>query len=364
MTLDARQVIKSEADTRRPLIHHLTADNSWLLQIPRPEPGPRLYFNVLMDVWLVGSNLEYTSYFHEQKHTIVPAARDIGEVERFASEIETLARELRHDADMAKGDGPIPESFIDAVAISQEGTDHCNEATLTPLPPSVPIFAYGDAAVKRVRAWNHFETIVNMPSFTGDWHSTSVSPLPEWVGIGGIIQQKDTAGLHAGIVVSFMSPYQGSAGVESRAELKDEGRDNDTEAEAVIYMPHGIPSQDPIMATIAAAAPQLKVLAILHGLLRVLVGARLGGYDAGIDANLGAHNGLALKQTLNARYWIPTHDEPKEKYGFTQYILTDFWLTLEEAVAAYAEKVARDKADILREANYHHLGNGAGLVLV
>ena len=346
MSLDARQILRTEADTRRPLIHHLTADNSWLLQIPRS--GPRMYFNIVIDAWLEGSNLEVSTYFHDQRHTIPPAAQNIGEVDRICGEVEALAWELRSGTENTKSKEVPPESFIDAVVISQQAQDHCHGPTLTPLPSSVPVFAYGDVAVKKVQAWKHFHTIVNIPTFNGNWRSTSLSPLPEGIGIGGVTQLNDSSTLHTGIVVSFQTPFQ----------EKDAG--DEAEAEAIVYLPHGIPSEELAIATLASAAPRLKMLAFLHGLLRVQVFPR----PLALYANLGAHNALAVQQALNAKYWIPTHDEPKEKYGLTSWILTDFWLTLKEAVANFVEKTGGVDSDVLKQANYHLLENGDGLVLV
>ncbi|KAK3705621.1 hypothetical protein LTR37_013229 [Vermiconidia calcicola] len=343
MSLDARRSIKSAADTQRPLIHHLTADNSWLLQIPRS--GPRKYFNILIDPWLVGSNLETSSWFHEQMHTIPPAAQNIADVERFASEIEGIARKLCSTNGNTEDDVPAPESLIDAVAISQPATDHCNYATLIDLPRSVPIFAYEERTVKAVKAWDHFETVVEMPTFTGDWRSTSVSPLPDWIGIGGMAQQQDVQTIHKGIVIAFKDPSRGGA---------------ETKPEAIVYLPHGLRPDEPAMVELASAVPQLEFLAVLHGILHVLVGFRF----ANIDANMGGHNGLAVKQLLNAKYWIPTHDEPKEKYGFTKLLLNDVLVPIDVAAAAYAENTGREKAEVLKETNFHQLENGASLVLV
>jgi hypothetical protein len=56
--LEIRDAIVKSLATRRPLLHHLNADTSWLLQVPRPasaiKHGSRIYYNILIDPWFVG----------------------------------------------------------------------------------------------------------------------------------------------------------------------------------------------------------------------------------------------------------------------------------------------------------------------
>lgn len=55
---DLRASIQAALSTGRPLLHHLNADTTWLLQLPRPQTavkkGGRYYYNILIDPWLSG----------------------------------------------------------------------------------------------------------------------------------------------------------------------------------------------------------------------------------------------------------------------------------------------------------------------
>ncbi|KAI4808045.1 hypothetical protein E4T44_11138 [Aureobasidium sp. EXF-8845] len=135
---------------RRPVLHHLSADTAWLLMIPRPvaatKRGGRVYFNILIDPWLSGTQTDYTSWLSKQWHATEPRVPSIAAVEDLIRETESLASGLR----LGKGrrssvqsiDGQDEvESFIDAVAISHQFTDHCHEQTMRTVHPNVPVFA-------------------------------------------------------------------------------------------------------------------------------------------------------------------------------------------------------------------------------
>lgn len=62
-------------------------------------------------------------------------------------------------------------NYIDAVAISHEFTDHCHKATLLELPKSTPVFAWSKAA-KLIKGWGHFENVIEVKRFKGDWRET------------------------------------------------------------------------------------------------------------------------------------------------------------------------------------------------
>lgn len=339
----ADQVIHSRAETQRPIIHHLTADNSWLIQVPRSE-GPRPFFNILLDPWLAGNQIEFFQWFHEQAHTEESAFQTMAEVETFIEETEKLARKYRGTT---QTDTVKPVSFVDAVALSLRGTDHTNQATLCQLPSSVPIFSNHDGAVKLVRSWKHFINVVKTPKFGGDWHETSMSPLPADIGISAIQSAKDYSDLHAGIVVAFKTP-----GFDETISQTD------NPAECILYTPHGIPSSD--VTALAQASPPVSVLAQLHGCLRVDVGFVKWATFA---ANLGGRAGLELSRTLHSKYWLHTHDERKVEKGLTSWTLFHDLQTVDQVAEELAMKTGESKEMILKMANYHDIGNGGSLVL-
>lgn len=332
--LDATSVFRTAKDAQRPILHHLNADTSWLIQIPRSDGHPRPYFNVLVDAWLTTPQVEYSRIFHQQEHTVPSAFQTIAEVETFARDVEIQACSLRSM--------PAPEKsttgYIDVAACALRGTDHINEHTLRQLHPSVPVLVREDAE-HIVKKWNHFETCVLMPPFERDWRETRLSFLPNWLGIGCLTQRNDIQGIHKGIVISFDS---------NRLE----------EAEAIVYTPHGIPVEQ--MGFLTERAPSLRILALIHGLLNVRVGFSWIGYS---EANLGGHNGLKLQRLLDAKYWVGTHDEAKIEKGLTSWMLTQNPVSLEQALEREKEE-AKDGSRDFGDPNWNPVGNGGSLVLV
>lgn len=148
---ELRAAVIDGLSTRRPILHHLSADTAWLLQIPRPyqatKRGGRLYFNILIDPWLSGTQTDITSWLSTQWHAVKPRVPSVAAVEELIREIEVLASGLRpnlntrspfHDAEAEDSDMP---TCIDAVAISHEFTDHCHQETLLTVHADVPVFA-------------------------------------------------------------------------------------------------------------------------------------------------------------------------------------------------------------------------------
>jgi hypothetical protein len=330
---DAKSLLKSHADTQRPLIHHLTADTSWLIQIPRNDGHPRPYFNLLIDAWLTTPQVEFYRIFHEQAHTVPSAFQTIAEVEAFVHDIEAQACRLRNmDAQAKPSTG-----YIDVAACCLRGTDHVNEHTLRQVHPSVPILVRHDAE-HLVKAYKHFENITLLPAFESDWCETRLPFLPQWLGIGCLTMTKDIQGIHKGLVISF-----DSLGLDT--------------AEAIVYTPHGIPIEQ--MTFLASRKPDLRILALIHGLLNVRVGLSWLGFN---EANLGGHNGLKLQRLLKSKYWIGTHDEAKIEKGFTSWILTQNPITLEQALEREKAE-AKDGAKDFGDPNFHDVPNGGSLIL-
>lgn len=329
--VDAVSLLKTVEDTKRPLIHHLNADTSWLIQVPRNDGHPRVYFNVLIDAWLTTPQIEFSRIFHQQEHTIPSAFQTIAEVEAFVHDIEVRACSLRGmDAQEKPSTG-----YIDVAACALRGTDHVNENTLRQLHPSVPVLVRHDAE-NLVKNYHHFENITLLPDFERDWRKTRFPFLPDFIGIGCLTQKNDIQGIHKGLVISF-----DSTGLD--------------EAEAIVYTPHGIPVDQ--MTFLTSREPALRILALIHGLLNVKVGFSWIGYS---DANLGGHNGLKLQRLLNAKYWTGTHDEAKIEKGLTSWMLTQNPITLEEALQREKEEGASGGRG---DPNWHPVDNGGSLIL-
>ena len=126
---------------RRPLLHHLNADSSWLLQLPRPPAatrrGGRLYYNILIDPWFTGSEHYLGEWFSRQVHVEESKVQSVREVDELIWSVEQLA--AGEDSHLDSVD--TARTVIDAVAISHEFMDHCHQPTLLEIAPDVPVFA-------------------------------------------------------------------------------------------------------------------------------------------------------------------------------------------------------------------------------
>ena len=205
-------------------------------------------------------------------------------------------------------------SFIDAVVISHEFTDHCNKRTLLELDPDTPVFAT-KRAVDLIRSWNHFSLVQEVPSFAtrdSDWRKASLHPLPNWLGVSQIVSQNDALDYHSAILMTFnLEP-------KKRTRLPNVH----TPTEGIIYTPHGIRAQD--LNHQPSTFTPIKILALLHGLHDIKLSIQ--------RLNLGAHNGLQAQRISQAKYWVSTHDEIKKASGFIAPWLCRKVLTLREAL--------------------------------
>ncbi|KAF1955362.1 hypothetical protein CC80DRAFT_517129 [Byssothecium circinans] len=368
--LEIRDAIVKSLATRRPILHHLNADTSWLLQIPRPSSavkhGSRIYYNILIDPWLTGGQSDVAKWFSQQFHAVESAVQSIAEVEEMVRQIEILAGGLR----LGRGRktnleaGADIETFIDVVAISHEFTDHCHKDTLLEVHPDVPVFATEQAA-KLISSFNHFRTVMTTPTFTSDapdWHDYSLLPLPSWLSISRLVAPSDALNYHSALLITFATHPFISTTPRKRSSLSiygDEPSSNAPEAaECVIYTPHGIHHE--ALAPIAQADPPLLTLAFLHGLHDVSI-------SAAQQLNLGAVNGVRAQRILRAKYWVATHDEVKKGGGLVAWFLRRKIWTLEDALKeARAELNGGDiemDYDEFEGVKLEDVGNGESIVL-
>ncbi|TKA78324.1 hypothetical protein B0A55_03621 [Friedmanniomyces simplex] len=388
---ELRAAVQAALATRRPILHHLNADTSWFLQIPRPESavrhGGRFYYNILIDPWLRGTQTDFVAWFSRQWHATPSVVGSIAELEELAREMEILAAGLRtgsgrkSNAAVEEDEGRL-ETFIDAVAISHEFTDHCHQETLLEVHPDVPVFATSEAA-KMIESWKHFRAVTTIDVFgvhgDTDWRGTSTPPLPAWIGISRLLQRHDLGNLHSALMITFNNRQASSRAKLSKENVPLHGRskrhqpilprEDEETAEAIIYTPHGISSSD--LTLIPEASPPIHTLAFLHGLHNV----RLGGIGrAALQINLGARNGLEAQRVLNADYWIGTHDEIKEGRGLVGWLLRRDDVSYRDAVAQgwKAKNGKGDEGDArlsevlsdLEGTNWVELRNGESKVLV
>lgn len=145
---------------RVPLLTHLNADTSWLLQLPYPSSAlaGRIYYNILIDPWLRGAQVDIASWFSRQSHTTQSRWASIAEVEEMIAEREEDVLRARSGGGLVGRQGQGQEgydgrarrnrrtqqrggSMIDAVVICHEFADHCHRDTLLEVGSDVPVFA-------------------------------------------------------------------------------------------------------------------------------------------------------------------------------------------------------------------------------
>lgn len=314
-----------------------------------------MYYHILIDPWLRGGQSDVARFFSQQWHKEESAVQTIGEVEDAIKGIDEVAQSqdvedtMVVDTDPAANDSGEAEaegSYIDAVIISHEFTDHMHKETLLEISATVPIFATAKA-FSAIRSWRHFSSIHEIPRFNTDWRLSSVAPLPEWVSVSRVAYPgADLLYYHSAIMVAF------SSGNGNGGDTEGEGE----EAEAVIYTPHGISPND--IAPVSEADPKIKTLALLHGLQDISLGAQL---------NMGAHNGLKVQRLLEAKYWVGTHDEIKRGGGIVSWFLERKMVSLKEAIEKEKEERGSElkgsALEGLSEVRFEELGNGASLIL-
>jgi hypothetical protein len=286
--------------SERPILHHLNADSTWLLQVPDPgsSSSSRQFFNILIDPWLSGPQSDVASWFSQQYHATPSAYTSIAEVQELAG-------------------------TIDVVTISHELTDHCHKETLMELPTNTPVYGPSKAA-KLIRSWKHFDTVVDMPFF--EEANLSDKHIPPWLWIERVQDPNDALYYHSAILISWPS--------------------TSLYREYVLYTPHGVA---PSAIERLALEPHLTALCLIHGMHNV----KLYGMQ---QLNLGGDNGLALYRRLQPKYWVGTHDEVKTAGGIVKYVLWRSIVTIEEALS-------REKKPIDKEVPFIALENGAQKVL-
>ncbi|KAH7162116.1 hypothetical protein B0J13DRAFT_1535 [Dactylonectria estremocensis] len=311
---------------QRPVLVHLNADTTWLVQLPFPAaatpPAGRTRFNILVDPWLQGSQSDVAWWFSTQWHVIPPSVATVAELNAALREAEGSL------GDEAPGS---LKSFIDAVVVSHEFTDHCHRATLEQLPRDTPVFA-PDVAAVLIRSWGHFTRVFATQDLKeGEkWMTLRADALPSWVGIGRITSPGNALYFHSAMLIAIER--------------------HDSSAEVIIYSPHGIDSQD--LSNVKSSG--LHTLALLHGMhdVRLWMMKQL---------NLGALNGIRAAAASGARYWIATHDEVKTSSGVISSFLQRIRYTLKEAVAN--EESVLTESGLAPSYTFVELGCGDALVL-
>lgn len=327
-------------------IKHLNADTSWLLIFSPPFAGPNLTgsfpgsFTVLIDPWLSGPSKVWSSKFSLTEH-------------RVPSCVESLAQ--------------LPEP--DVVVVSQDKSDHCNEATLKQLSPSTQATIVGPpATAKKIKSWRYFESANIIPLKRYDPHKEDtvlrieVPPFSPTGSAGEVtislmVNKVDVTGLHNAIGITYRAPssvlstHTGSyvdlpitppttppetsesgpilASNRSTSSVRPMSPPSMTvyppplggreKTLSVIYSPHGLSYNliKPYATSHLLSEAALPLTALFHCFDRVSNPWYLGG-----NVCSGFPNGLEIAEGLFAKTWISAHDEDKESSGISVKNLT------------------------------------------
>jgi hypothetical protein len=322
------------AQHNRPVLHHLNADSSWLLQIPIPgfvrlESGlavGRRYCNIIIDPWLQGPQSDIASWFSRQWHAEESRVGSVQDASALAWQVEE-----RRGNSSQKEQGNI-ENCIDLVVVSHEFTDHCHKETLMEVDPSVAVLAPPKAA-GLIRDFDHFDRVVDIEPSPS--RPAAEAALPPWLNITRIQKPDDALYYHSAVVISF----------------KDEA--NNTE-ECVIYTPHGVAPE--AIALLKEHNPKLQPLCLIHGLHDVWLTMTQ-------QLNLGGHNGLQVQRVYKSKYWVGTHDEIKIGGGLVAWFLNRKVITFNEALHEESERLKEKGDTSLEDINFEEIANGASKIL-
>lgn len=310
----------------RPVLKHLNADTSWLLSLPYPKhiqpPVGRCRYNIVIDAWLQGEQVDFFRWFSSQEHARPSSVQSLSELNTLLGKAESVAT----------GTSPSEEIYyIDAICCSHEFTDHCHEATLEAAPGNVPIFAVKKAAAL-IRSWRYFDSVVEIPEFKAgsDYKQATIQ---SWINIRRVCTKGDgPAFLHSALLFTFKL-------------------DIELPSEIIIYTPHGIQAE----SLKPALSPADEILALLHGLHDISL--------AGSQLNLGRDNALKIAEALQVQYWSPTHDEVKIAHGLVAYLLKRSSHTL--GIAPGSHPITEDNSHVPEPhyKNFVNIDNGECLVL-
>jgi len=221
-------------------------------------------------------------------------------------------------------------------------------------------------AADLIRSWKHFRTVIDVPTFSGthtDWKSTSIPPLPEYIGISRISSETDAFYYHSALLFAFNTHPIPSTPPKTKRKSKgyysrEASIEPDLPAECIIYTPHGVhPSS---LEPVQHASPPLKTLCFIHGLHDVSI-------SWGQQLNLGVHNGLQAQRKLNAKYWVGTHDEVKKGGGLVGWFLNRKVLSLEKALKDEELQLNEAENNIgkvrIEDVRFEEVGNGESRIL-
>jgi hypothetical protein len=314
----------------RPILTSLNGDNSWLISFPRPEAerktSGKSYFHAVHDPWLQGSTFTVSPWIINID-LIAPASVTDGDgVEAVVRDIESAAAGPGHHT--------APSPLVDAIFVNLDNIDHLHKLTLSTFDSRIPIFAAPDAS-PTLQAWGHFDTVVTNKELQPDDENWATlhpgAPLPEWLTIFHM------KGHH---YLNFVTAMIWSSGPGTH--------------EALLYSPHGIAVSEPsVRALLHNVTPEIRVLAIMHGLKE----SRVFGWQN----TFGVQYGLPLYREAKAKYWVLTHNMAFHYSGIVGRCISEIYRTLESGLGW--EKDGKEAAFEQEKVKFLDVKNGGSTVL-
>jgi len=310
----------------------LNADTSWLLTIKHPSSSKS--YNILIDPWLVGPQIDINYYFNRQTHAITPTVSSITNDGGDTTETEATTTTTTETTESTK-EGHLPP--IDAIIISHEFSDHCNYHTLkTADHTRTRVYAH-PAAVQIIKEFKLFddENIFEIPvkgrgvdmdmemdiittrrsSTTAD-SNNSITERQEDKREGDLEEEEEE---NTGISIVYIptNSYTDFTGIRLHGCMMIKIWNK----YSIVYSPHGIPSsalREEYTKSESKWNQGLDCLALLHGFNDITLGLSMW---IGSALNLGMGSGADACEVLKARKWIRTHDEDKNGFGIVAWLL-------------------------------------------
>ena len=248
-------------------IQRLNMDSSWLFVFGNK-------YNVLIDPWLVGGEVDGSSVFNYAEHLRAPVS------------INRLPGRL------------------DAIVISMPFSDHCHEETIALLPPDVVIFA---APAARARLLQDAQLAKRQICEIG--HRTQICPglRATFVPTSGILDFTHSAlVLHYGGSKILYAPH-GLHDLSGLSPLHPGLQTRQGKGGRVVVAPKRKPAE-PIYE---------------HWLLCLLTASRYAiPWYLGGTVNLGLQAACSVIRDLQPRYVVDTHSEQKHTSGLVPLLAT------------------------------------------
>ncbi|KAL0563395.1 hypothetical protein V5O48_018672, partial [Marasmius crinis-equi] len=273
-------------------LHHLNADNAWLLTFSNSQRlSPEdTTLTLLIDPWLNGPEIDIHPWFNTQHHSPSKPPQ--------FQEFPRLTEFLSSDSD--------PRKAVDAILITFPNSDHLHKATIDTVGPEVAFFAFPLAADK-LRSWGR-KYVHEIPK-----EPNSLAILDNLLEAEIRMQRQgpsrkaffESLDIRLSYISTGPSP---SLDDYTRGALALSFTKAGEERGALVYQPHTTPFDNIKDWKIReeSGGKRVDVFAFIAGWDIVRLPRLLGGPVVCTGSTAG---NAQIAQELSPRYWLRTHDE-------------------------------------------------------